>query len=174
MDLKPQELLVLLKVSAHPTRKFTFAALAEELAMSAAEVHASVKRAKGAGLVNERGRGDWAPIRPALQEFLVHGVRYAFPAEMGPVKRGIPTAHAAPVLAGRLLSAGEHMHVWEDAHGSVLGQRVEPLHKGVPHAVRRDATLYAMLALVDAVRLGQERESAVAGKLLAEYLREPT
>ena len=58
MDLKPQELLVLLKVSAHPTRKFTFAALAEELAMSAAEVHASVKRAKGAGLVNERGRGD--------------------------------------------------------------------------------------------------------------------
>jgi hypothetical protein len=104
MDLKLQELLVLVKVSAHPERKFTFAVLAQELAMSAAEVHASVKRATAAGLVNERGRGDWSPIRPALLEFLLHGVRYAFPAEIGPVKRGVPTAHAVEPLASQLHS----------------------------------------------------------------------
>ena len=112
MDLKPQEILVLLKVSAHPERKFTFAALAEELAMSAAEVHASVKRARGAGLVNERGRGDWSPIRPALLEFLIHGVRYASPAEVGPVKRGVPIAESAwntaSTAGSRLRSTGSN------------------------------------------------------------------
>ncbi|OLH15264.1 hypothetical protein DXO015_11180, partial [Xanthomonas oryzae pv. oryzae] len=80
--------------------------------------------------------------------------------------------HAAPVLVDRLLSSGQHIYVWEDGYGSAQGQRVEPLYKSVPRAVRRDAELYAMLALVDAIRLGRERESALAGSVLTQYLRE--
>jgi hypothetical protein len=121
----------------------------------------------------ERGSGLPRANTRALLGFIINGIKFVFPARPGPLVRGIPTAHAAPVLAGRLLSAGEHIHVWEDAYGSVQGQRVDPLYKSVPRAVRRDATLYAMLALVDAVRLGQARESALAGELLAQYLREP-
>ncbi len=45
MDLKPQDLLVLLKVAAHPAQRWTYAALGEALAMTASETHASVKRA---------------------------------------------------------------------------------------------------------------------------------
>ena len=170
MDLKPQELLVLLKVSAHPVRKFTFAALAEELAMSAAEVHASVKRAKGAGLVNERGRGDWAPIRPALQEFLIHGVRYAFPAEIGPVKRGIPTAHGAEPLA-RLLHNEADIPVWAHPQGSARGPSVSPIYRTAPEAALRDPDLHRLLALLDALRIGRARERELAGKLLSDALK---
>ncbi len=41
MELKPQDLLVLLKVAAHPPQRWAYAALS----MSASETHASVKRA---------------------------------------------------------------------------------------------------------------------------------
>ena len=162
------------KPSQVTTDMYSVRALEESTGISKSEVSGSLRRCMEIGLAKvERGTGIPRTNTRALLGFVVHGLKYVYPARAGALVRGIPTAHAAPVLAGRLLSAGEHVHVWEDAHGSVLGQRVEPLHKGVPHAVRRDAALYAMLALVDAVRLGQERESALAGKLLAEYLREP-
>ena len=153
---------------------FSVRALEESTGISKSEVSGSLRRCLDVGLARaERGSGVPRANTRALFGFVTHGLKYVFPAQPGPLVRGIPTAHAAPVLAGRLLSAGEHIHVWEDAFGSVQGQRVDPLYKSVPRAVRRDAELYAMLALVDAIRLGQEREAALAGKLLGQYLREP-
>src|SRR3546814_13598116 len=72
------------------------------------------------------GRGSGLPRANtrALLGFIMNGIKFVFPARPGPLVRGIPTAHAAPVLAGRLLSAGEHIYVWEDAYGNVQGQRV--------------------------------------------------
>ncbi|WP_295932708.1 MarR family transcriptional regulator [uncultured Xanthomonas sp.] len=170
MELKPQELLVVLKVCAHPARKFTFAALAQELAMSAAEVHASVKRATVAGLAITRGRGDWSPVRPALQEFLVHGVRYAFPAEIGPVRRGVATAHAAEPLAS-LLHSESDTPVWAYPHGSARGPAVSPIYRTAPQAALADADLYRLLALLDALRMGRARERALAAQLLGDALK---
>lgn len=153
---------------------FSVRALEESTGISKSEVSGALRRCMEVGLARpERGSGVPRANTRALLGFVVHGLRYVFPARPGPLVRGIPTAHAAPVLADRLFSAGEHIHVWEDAHGKVQGQRVDPLYRSVPHAVRQDADLYAMLALVDSIRLGQERESALAGKLLAAYLREP-
>ena len=152
---------------------FSVRALEESTGISKSEVSHSLRRCLEVGLAKaERGSGIPRANTRALLGFVTNGLKYVFPARPGPLVRGIPTAHAAPVLAGRLLSAGEHVHVWEDAHGSVQGQRVDPLYKSVPRAVRRDPDLYAMLALVDSIRLGQERESALAGTLLAQYLRE--
>lgn len=152
---------------------FSVRALEESTGISKSEVSGSLRRCMEVGLAKaERGSGFPRANTRALLAFIMNGLKFVFPARPGPMVRGIPTAHAAPVLAGRLLSAGEHIHVWEDAHGSAQGQRVDPLYKSVPYAVRRDATLYAMLAMVDAIRLGRERESALAGKLLAQYLRE--
>ena len=69
MELKPQDLLVLFKVAAHPGQRWTYAALGEALTLSASEAHASVKRAVAAGLAVMRGRGDLSPLRPALRRF---------------------------------------------------------------------------------------------------------
>ena len=108
MNLKPQDLLVLLKVAAHPPQHWTYAVLGEALAMSASEAHACVKRAVACGLAVEPARGEWSPVKPNLLEFMVHGVRYIWPATPGPVKRGVPTAFGAEPLASHLaVAAGE-------------------------------------------------------------------
>ena len=53
--------------------------------------------------------------------------------------------------------------VWPDADGTVRGIEFSPLYKSVPQAAKRDAKLYQLLALVDAIRGGEgpEREAAV-------------
>lgn len=152
---------------------YSVRALEESTGISKSEVSGALRRCIDVGLARlQRGSGVPRANTRALFGFVTHGLKYVFPARPGPLVRGIATAHAAPVLAGRLLSAGEHIHVWEDAHGNVQGQRVDPLYRSVPRAVRRDPQLYAMLALVDAIRLGHERESALAATLLGQYLRQ--
>jgi predicted transcriptional regulator len=74
--LKPQDLLVALKLLTAAEEDRTFPRLAAALGMSASEVHASVKRAVASGLVNPEAR---TARKAALLEFLVHGVRYVFP-----------------------------------------------------------------------------------------------
>lgn len=54
--------------------------------------------------------------------------------------------------------------------GQVQGVAVKPLYPSVPHAARRDAALYDLLALVDALRLGRARERAMAEKELGPRL----
>jgi len=173
MELKPQDLLVMLKVAANPRERWTYAALGKTLAMSASEVHASVKRAGMGGLANVRGRGDWSPVRPALLEFAGHGVRYVWPAIHGPVKRGVPTAFGVPPLAGRLSTLPGEAPVWAYAKGESKGPTLSPIYRTAPIAAVSDPRLHRMLALVDALRAGRARERAIALDLLREELGTP-
>lgn len=166
MALKPQDILVLLRLlSADADR--TYPHLAHALGMSASEVHASVQRAAKAGLVR---LDDREPNRQALLEFLVHGVKYAFPADRGGMTRGMPTAHAAAPLAKKLAAGKEAPPVWPDPDGSVRGEALEPLYRSAPNAARADAGLYEWLALVDAIRSGRARERELAANELRRRL----
>ncbi len=156
--LKPQDIVVLLKLVAAPGDT-TYTTLAQALGMSASEVHAAVRRAGIAGLLVTRTR---QPNRRALLEFLVHGLTYVFPAERGGMTRGMPTAHAAPPLKGRILAGGDAVPVWPDPEGEVRGEEFRPLYKSVPMAARKDPVLYELLALVDAIRGGRARERSMA------------
>ena len=121
--------------------------------MSASEVHAGVKRAAGSGLMRlEQGWG--APDVPALEEFLAHGVKYAFAPTRGGLTLGIPTSYAAPPLARLAGQLDEPAPVWPHDSGAVRGREFSPLYKSVPLAAQRDARLYELLALVDAIRSG--------------------
>jgi hypothetical protein len=82
----------------------------------------------------------------------------------------MPTATAAPVLQGELVSMDEHIFVWPDPLGDKRGQELIPLFRSVPDAARHDPDLYDLLALVDAIRLGKSRESRVAQQLLKKRL----
>ncbi len=42
------------------------------------------------------------------------------------------------------------------------GSSIMPLFKSVPEAAHKDERLYEMLALVDAIRLGNQREANLA------------
>jgi hypothetical protein len=164
--LKPQDLVVLLKLAVLREGRWSYSTLASSLGMSPSEVHAAVRRATQAGLMNAQHR---RPNRAALEELLVHGVRYVFAAERGGVTRGIPTAHAAPALAGEIIS-DDLPPVWPDPEGTVRGETLEPLYPSVPRAVRDDARLYAGLALVDALRIGRARERKLAAERLHRLL----
>ncbi|MDN3554898.1 hypothetical protein [Halomonas maura] len=151
--------------------RYSVRALAEETGISKSQASLSLQRCLEVGLIRKDRRtgAPRANVR-ALFNFIMHGVRYVFPAKPGEITRGIATTFAAPVLEGRLYSSGELLMVWPDARGNSKGQAIEPLFKSAPYAVRRDRELYAMLALVDAIRLGHPRESKLAAERLAEYL----
>lgn len=106
------------------------------------------------------------PNRPALQEFILHGLKYVFFPERGELTRGMPTAHAAPPLDAHFPDSGDPPPVWPDPEGSVRGMASAPLYKLAPGAARADPALYELLVLVDAIRGGRARERATAGEEL--------
>ena len=155
--MRPQDIVILLKIVVLKEKKWFAKNLAQELGISASEVSESLNRSKLATLIT----ADKKRLMPEnLLDFLEHGLRYVFPAEPGATQRGLPTAHSAPPLKQAI--AAESAFVWPWAEGTARGQSIEPLHPGVPAACARDAALYELLALVDAVRLGRAREKQLA------------
>lgn len=150
---------------------WTYATLSKRVGISASECNEAVKRGLLCGLLRKPRSGlHPVPAAKALTEFLLHGLKYVFPAEEGTLARGIPTGFAAPVLSEKLLSAGEHIHVWPDARGSASGLTLQPIHKAVSFAVRYDPILYELMALVDAIRFGKLREAKMATEELKQQL----
>lgn len=170
MNLKGQDILVLLKVVAIRRPIWSYNGLAVELGMSPSEVHAAVRRAKAARLAVQNGEKIVPSIRN-LEEFLIYGVKYVFVPDRGALTRGMPTVYAAPPLNNMLMSSGEPPPVWPDPEGDVRGTGFSPIYKAVPKAARRDQQLYELLVLVDAIRGGQARERGIAVSELKERLR---
>jgi len=133
---------------------------------------ANIKRAVVSSLAVEPARGEWSPIRPNLLEFVLHGVRYIWPAVPGPVKRGVPTAFGAEPLASRLTAASGEAPVWAHPAGGARGPTLSPLYRTAPQAALADPALHRLLALLDALRAGRARERTLAAKLMeAELMR---
>ena len=170
MILKPQDILVLLKLVAIGRNDWSYNRLAVELGMSPSEVHSALKRALTASLALQKADKITPYIRN-LEEFLVHGIRFAFVPERGEMTRGLPTAYAAAPLNSVFLPDGEPPLVWPDPQGEVRGMAFSPLYKSVPKAAQLDPALYELLVLVDAIRGGRARERAFAIKELQQRLK---
>jgi len=97
-----------------------------------------------------------------LQEFAIHGVKYAFPAEIGRASRGLPTAIGAPLLARHFEATEGPVPVWAYPEGTTYGFEVIPLHPSVPKVALKDEGFYDVLALVDALRVGAAREREIS------------
>jgi len=164
MQLKPHDLVVALKlVVAGP---LTYDQLAVSLNLSKSEAHAAVKRAKAAGLL----RADRQPVHHAILEFVLHGVRYAFPAVRGRQAQGMPTAHAAPPLSELIHAGLDPIPVWPDADGEARGESFQPLYPSAPAASRADPKLHQCLCLIDALRGGRARERNLAAEHLTRLI----
>lgn len=139
--------------------------LEASLGISKTEISASLKRSVESKLAAKM----WGTLRVNRRnfaEFVLHGLKYAFPVKPGAPQRGIPTAFAAPALAGQLISAGEDIYVWPYPEGHKRGPSIKPLFRSAPEAALRDEWLYTFLALTDAIRIGGPRESGLARELL--------
>jgi DNA-binding Lrp family transcriptional regulator len=166
--LRPQDILIVLKLSLlEDAGKWTQSQMAQSLGISPAEVAFALRRLKKHHLINL----DELKIRAgALCEFLVHGLKYVFPAEVGRLARGIPTASSHEVLKRKLRISTENILVWPDAGGDVRGQALEPLYDTVPFAAKQDSKLYELLSLVDALRVGGAREITIAKQEIEKRL----
>ncbi len=104
----------------------------------------------------------------ALAEFVVHGAKYVFVAELLPACRGVPTGVADPCFSQAATVA--ESHVWPHPQGTLTGTGVKPLHPNVPFAAMQDAHLYELLANFDLLRVGRPKDRAAAAKRLQGWL----
>ena len=160
--LKGSDILVLIYLAASP-EPWTFRSLAEALKFDVAALHRSVERLKVAKLLDDERRLN----RSNLEEFLIHGLRFVLPAELGPVGRGRPTAWAAEPLRSMMAESNDPLPVWPDPRGTGRGPTIQPISDGVVELADARPEIAEWLALLDAMRVGRARDK----KLAADELR---
>ena len=164
--LKAQDVLVILKLFSLKGKPWTIADVAKDIGLSQSEVHSALKRLVLSGLFDKSLK---RPRLAFLEEFLLHGLKFVFPTQLGRTQRGIVTAHSAPPLDQLIVS--DEAYVWPDADGTVRGASVEPLYPSAPRAAANDPLLYKLLALIDAIRVGRARERLIAAQEIKSLLR---
>lgn len=163
MILKPQDILILLKLIIIDSENWSYSSLAKELYMSPSEVHAGIRRATQARLYSQP---EQRPIFSNLEEFIIHGIKYSFPVNLGTKTRGIVTSYGASTFKNMLVQHDDLPPVWPFSKGNTQGISFSPLYKSVPQAATEDKKLYELLTIVDALREGRVRERDIASKEL--------
>lgn len=153
--MRPHDIIILLKLGH--TKDKRQLSLSQELFMSQSEISDSLHRSQIGGLIDETKQ---FVFRNNLLEFLTSGLKYVFPAVPGKVTRGIPTGHSAFPLNTEIDAKMDY--VWPYYKGDLMGESINPLHKNQHLAALKDGVLYQKLALVDALRLRNPRETEIA------------
>jgi hypothetical protein len=163
--MRPQDILILLKIITLGDAKWQYRDLARDLSISVSEVSESLTRSHMAGLVDESRR---RVHRQSLMEFIEHGLHYVFPQVPGTLVTGVPTSHSHPYFKDKFES--DLNYVWPDPQGTERGLAINPLHKGVTAAVKKDDNLYKLLPCIDVIRIGRVREIQLALRELKKYI----
>lgn len=165
--MRPQDIVVLLKIIALKHDDWKNSDLAYSLQISASEITEVLNRCRIGGLVDSKKRK--VHIN-SFKEFLIYGLKYVFPVEPGAVVRGIPTAHSAYPINEQIAS-GNDIYVWPYAKGNQRGQAIEPLYKTLPAVVQDDNLFYELLVITDTIRIGRSREIKIAIEELEKRLQ---
>lgn len=165
--LLPQDLYVLVKLCSLKNG-WTFRMVADQLFLSQSQVYAGLKRAEIAGLYSDNRR---QPNRRTLEEFIIHGVKYAYAVRPGPLIIGLPTSYAAAPLKTLLVRSTGPPPVWAFPEGKQMGYTIEPLHPAAPKAALLDDSFHQLLCLIDAIREGRARERQLAKEEIHKRLR---
>lgn len=151
--MRPHDIAVLLKIVALGQQDWMNKDLAAYLYISPSEITESLSRSQFAGLINASRKKVFVS---ALEDFLVFGLKVVFPVQPGAIVKGMPTAHAAPVL--KKYFSSDEIYVWPDANGKERGMMIEPLYPGAVEAAKKDPVFYDLLAICDVFRIGKVRE----------------
>jgi hypothetical protein len=163
--MRPQDTPILIKLFLLQGKTLTMKDIASSLHISNSEVSESLNRSMLAGLVDDRKQ---KIMVGAFLDFLVHGMKYVFPQHPGPMARGMPTAHAHPTFRRHFID--QDSYVWPDAEGTTIGQAIEPFYPKQVKAAKSDEELYEILALLDMIRVGRQREVTFAKEKLSSIL----
>ena len=163
--MRPQDIVILLKIISLDGTPWQISGLSHSLFISISEISESLNRSRIGGLIDYNKK---KVNKMSLLEFLEHGVKYVFPQETGTMLRGIPTAHSHPFM--KKTFAAEVAYVWPDGSGDTIGLMLEPLYAKQVEAIRQDELFYKLLALVDVIRVGRVREVNYAVEELKKQL----
>lgn len=182
--LRPLDFLILCKLVANTGRTYDF--LSESLGISRSQIHKSVKMLEVCGFLGDGMRIN----KKAFLVFALGGARFSFPVEKQGICDGVSTGLRA-VGFGESVGGGgggiaggggavngvvngvvvpEHL-VWPcEGQGDgvrVTGRGIKPLHPAALRATN-DQKFWDLLALVDAIRVGDDKESKVAMAVMRE------
>lgn len=163
--MRPQDIVILLKIAALGNRPWLMKDIANELYISASEVSESLNRNVYAGLI---AADKQQIMKTAFLDFLRYGLKYVYPQKVGAIVRGIPTAYSAAPM--NKLIESDTMCVIPYAKGEVKGMALIPLIPSLPEACQLDSTFYELIALTDTLRVGKVREQELAYNELKKRL----
>lgn len=179
MPIKPQDVVILAKLISYDRRNQSWSqsSMAYELCLSASQISYSLQRLQTSRLICPDFRNSekkFLPITQLCEEFLIHGVKFAFPPEFGTLTRGIPTGYAAPSLNNIIVPGNDPIPVWPHAEGTHKGIELTPFHPCVPKSIIKypDPFFYDLLSLLDAIRSGRARERNIGAEKISKMLKE--
>jgi hypothetical protein len=163
--MRPQDVVILLKIAALKNNPWRVIELAAELSISQSEISESLFRSTMANLLADNKK---MLMKNNLIDFLTYGLPYVFPVQPGGIVRGLVTGHSAAPLNSHFRSNENFVWPWDK--GVNRGQSIQPLHPSVPRACLLDPKLHELLALTDALRTGKVREQDIAIKELKRLI----
>lgn len=156
--MRPQDIVILLKRISLHEKNISINEMSELLNISKSEISKAMERNRLAGLVStDKKRVN----KLALREFLIYGLKYVFPAQVGGSTRGIATAHSASPV-NLYITDGKENFVWEYYKGTKRGNSIIPLYDKIPKIVENQKELYEFLTIIDTFRVGKSREIEIA------------
>lgn len=165
ISLRPQDVAVIVKLLVIDSEKWIQTDLASSLMISQGEIAKALARLKKASLVHGKRVN-----RTAALEFLLHAVKYMFPAEVGALVVGVPTGLSAPAHQKMVVQKGGDTYVWPSIHGEARGQMIKPLYPKLGEAALLDRDFYGIMSAIEIVRIGRSRERNLAAKYLEKKI----
>ena len=165
-SLKPHDVALLLKVLSKGKDDWRQLDVALELNISQGEVAKSLARLRKSGFLSNKRVN-----RSATIEFLIHGLQYVFPAEIGALSVGVPTAMSSPFFENKITQGHEDHYVWPSSKGSMRGQVIVPFYPQLAEAVLKDKKFYEILSLVEVLRVGRTREKNIAKEEIRKIVK---
>ncbi|MFW6089570.1 MAG: hypothetical protein ACODAB_07445 [Gemmatimonadota bacterium] len=157
--MRPHDVCVALQLVLTPESDYR--GLAAKVGVSLGEAHNAVKRLQVAHLVLPHRL---AVNRRNLLEYILYGVPYSFPGELGAETLGVPTAHSSPAFREKIAAAD--VIVWPSVKGTERGVALQPLCSCAPDLPAANPKLYRWLAAIDVLRVGRARERTLAKEIL--------
>jgi hypothetical protein len=166
ISLKPQDIAILAKLLVMKKQDWRQIDIALELGLSQGEIAKSLARLNKAKLVNSKRVN-----RTAALEFLVHAIKYMFPAEIGALSVGVPTGISSPMHKNMVVQREGDMYVWPSLKGTQRGQVVKPFYPQLAEAAKRDEDFYGIMSAIEILRLGRARERKLAEQYIEKKVK---
>jgi len=179
--LKGQDIVILVLLRLRPRQEWTYEAISKSIRISSSQCYAAIQRLQQARLLIFSSENVlWRVPSDNFKEYVIHGLKYHFPAQIGSLVRGIPTAHSAEFVSKNFIANGvqEGDYVWPSPDGFLKGNSLQPLHPSQLHFAPKAKSffpnldnndIYETFVCIDLLRVGSSREQKWAAEKLEQW-----